>query len=321
MSQKDVELAGKIARLISHFPEEWQEYQDWLRDIISSQSVLEKHHPTWQTTLIFRWRLFYFVIYVAGVIFFNQLLKKLKSFFWERGSWKAGIFSQRYAIVTQPILLDRYRYILQRTATLLAVAELTLGGIAAVTGILLAFYYRPTALGAYESLTMIVNEVAYGTLILSLHNIARNALIVLALIQIVVMFLGRQFLPSWLTGWISGIFLTLTAIGLSWSAIVLTWEQTGFWRFKLELSIVASIPLVGSALRDILSGGGGISSITLQHMYTLHSYVLAIAAILLSIIHLTALIFQEQNWKPEGTRFSFAKLCSESPSHEDSASI
>ncbi|NEP03162.1 MAG: cytochrome bc complex cytochrome b subunit [Symploca sp. SIO2E9] len=210
------------------------------------------------------------------------------------------------------MLHNRYRYILQQTATLLAVAELSLCGIAALTGILLAFYYQPTALGAHESLTTIAHEVANGTLILSLHHVAGNGLIVLALIQIVVMFFGREFVIPWLTAWISGIFLTLTAIGLSWTAIVLHWEQTSFWRFKLELSMVASIPLLGSVLRDILSGGGGINSITLQHMYTLHSYVLAIAAIFLSITHLSALICQEQNWKSEDKRLSLVKLLRES---------
>lgn len=306
MSEKDLELAGRIGRWASHFPEEWREYQDWLRDILASQSVLQQHHRAWQAVLIFRWRLLYFVVYVAGVILLNQL---------------KSLFSVREVMVTQPILLNRYRYILQRTATLLAVAELTLCAIAALTGIMLAFYYQPTALGANKSLTMIVHQVANGTIILSLHNIAGNGLIVLALIQIVVMFLGREFWLSWFTGWLSGICLTLTAIGLSWTAIVLTWEQIGFWRFKLELSIVASIPLVGSLLRDILSGGSGISSITLQHMYTLHSYFLAIAAILFSIIHLTALIFQEQNWKSQDSRFSLAKLCGESAPSDDSASV
>ena len=309
--EKDIELAGTIGRLARHFPEEWQEYQDWLRDIISSQSVLLKRYPAWQAVLIFRWRLFYFVAYVAGVILFNQLLTRLKSFF----------FSERDGIITQSILLARCRYILQQTATLLAVAELTLCGVAVLTGILLAFYYQPTALGAHESLTMIANEVANGTLILSLHNVAGNGLIVLGLVQIVVMFLGREFLLSWFTAWISGIFLTLTAISLSWTAIVLNWEQTGFWRFKIELSIVASIPLVGSVLRDVLSGGSGISSITLQHMYTLHSYVLAIAAIFLSITHLTALLFQEQNWKPVETRLSLAKLLCKSAPNGDSPSV
>ena len=321
MSSQDLELAGRIGEFVSHFSAEWSEYQDWLRDIISSQSVLRERYPAWQAVVIFRWRLLYFVAYVGTVIFVNRLLKKLKSFLLEKDSLNLTILSEKVATVTQFIRLARYRYILQRTATLLAVVELTLCGIAALTGILLAFYYQPTAQGAYKSLTMIVNEVTNGSLILSLHNLAGNSLIVLALVQIVVMFLGRRFLLSWLTAWISGICLTLTAIGLSWTAIVLNWSQTNFWRFKIELSIVASIPLVGSNLRDILSGGNGISSITLQHMYALHSYILAVLAIILSITHLAALICQEQNEKPEDKRLKLMQPCSQSSSHKKASSV
>lgn len=314
MNSQDLEIAGKISKLVSHFPAEWSEYQDWLRDIIASRSVLQKLYPAWQTMVIFRWRLLYFVAYVGTVMVVNRLLKKLQNLF------NFIIPSTAVATIIQFMRLVQYRYILQRTATLLAVAELTLCAIAAFTGILLAFYYQPTALGAYKSLSMIVNEVTNGSLILSLHNLAGHSLIVLALIQIVVMFLGRQFLLSWLTAWISSICLALTAIGLSWTAIILNWEQTSFWRFKIELGIVASIPLVGSNLRDLLSGGDGINSITLQHMYALHSYILVIVAIFFSITHLTALICQEQNWKPEDKRFRLIQLYSEYISKEDASS-
>ncbi len=264
--------------------------------------------------MIFRWRLLYFVAYVGTIMVVNRLLKKLQNLF------NFIIPSTAVTTIIQFMKLVQYRYILQRTATFLAVAELTLCAIAAFTGILLAFYYQPTALGAYKSLSMIVNEVTNGSLILSLHNLAGHSLIVLALVQIVVMFLGRQFLLSWLTAWISSICLALTAIGLSWTAIILNWEQTSFWRFKIELGIVASIPLVGSSLRDLLSGGDGINSITLQHMYALHSYILVIVAIFFSITHLTALICQEQNWKPEAKRFRLIQLYSEYISKEDASS-
>jgi len=63
-----------------------------------------------------------------------------------------------------------------------------------------------------------------GLLIHSIHDHAGNLLIAIALIQIVVMFLGRQFRTSWLTAWISGILLALTAIGLSWTAMILDWS-------------------------------------------------------------------------------------------------
>ena len=322
MSSKDLEIAGRIGELVSHYSEEWSEYQDWLRDIISSLSVLRANHPAWLAILIFRWRLLYFVVYVGKVIVMNQLVNKLKSFSLKRNFELFTIILGKVATEFYFARLNQYHYILQRTATILAVAELTLCGIATFTGILLAFYYQPTALGAYKSLTMIVNKVSNGSLILSLHNLAGNILIVLALVQIVVMFLGRQqFLLSWLTAWISGISLTLTAIGLSWTAIVLNWEQISFWRFKIELSIVASIPLLGSNLRNILSGGNGINSITLQHMYALHSYILMIAAIFLSVTHLTALIYQEQNWKSANNQFRLAQLCSKSVAQEDSSSV
>ncbi|NER84219.1 MAG: cytochrome bc complex cytochrome b subunit [Leptolyngbya sp. SIO1D8] len=300
MTDKDLEFAGKVGKIASHFPAAWQNYQDWLREIVASRSALLERYPVRQAVWIFRWRLLYFVVYVAGVILMSHLLEGLRSG-WRVGSLlKARLASAKAQITTRFPLLTQYRYILQRTATLLAVAELTLCGLAAFTGILLAFYYQPAAMGAYESLTTIMHEIASGGLILSLHEIAGNGLIALALVQIVVMFLGRQFWPTWLVGWFSGLFLTLTAIGLSWTAIVLNWDQTGFWRFKVELSIVASIPGLGPMLRDVLSGGGGINSITLQHMYTLHSYVLAIAAIVLSIVHLSALVWQEQESKKAG---------------------
>jgi len=117
------------------------------------------------------------------------------------------------------------------------------------------FYYEPVAGGAYQALKWIDTEVTNGLLIHSIHDHAGNLLIAIALIQIVVMFLGRQFRTSWLTAWISGILLTLTAIGLSWTAMIRL-ERGGYWRFRIELSTIEAIPLIGSTLRDILTGGG-----------------------------------------------------------------
>ncbi|MDY6938507.1 MAG: cytochrome b N-terminal domain-containing protein [Cyanobacteriota bacterium] len=303
--RKDIELAGKIGQFASRFPEEWQEYQDWLRDIIHARSIFKVRDRAWRVRLIFYWRLFYFVAYFTRVLLFNRLQKKVS----HASSCPGNIFSKIERIMTQSIWSDRSRYILQRTATLLAVAELTLCGIAAITGIMLAFYYQPTAMGAYTSLSAIIREIPNGAIVLALHDIAGNGLIILALIQIAVMFFGREFLFSWFAGWMSGILLALAAIGLSWTAIVLTWEQTSFWRFKIELSIIESIPWVGSFLREVLAGGSGISTITIQHMYALHSYILAIGAILLSIVHLVSLVFQEQHWKPSESRLSLEPFC------------
>jgi cytochrome b6 len=186
-----------------------------------------------------------------------------------------------------------YRFVFQRVTTILAVVALSLVLLAGITGVLLAFYYEPTAGGANRSLEFIAQAVSGGSMIRSIHDIAGNAIIVVALLELVVMFLGRQFRPSWLAAWVSGILLVLVAIGASWTAIILDWDQTGYWRFKLEMRTIEAIPFVGAELREILSGGG-VSSMTVQHMYTLHGYVLSAIAILLSVLHLVALVYQEK---------------------------
>jgi len=159
---------------------------------------------------------------------------------------------------------EKYEFIFRRLATILAVSILTLSLGAAFTGILLAFYYEPSAGGAYESLKNIATEVPNGSLIRDVHDIAGNGVIVVSLIEIVVMFLGRKFTKSWLTGWISVIFFTLNAIALAWTAMILDWSQLGYWRLSIELQTIEAIPFIGSQLRDILTGGGEIDTFIIK---------------------------------------------------------
>ena len=191
----------------------------------------------------------------------------------------------------------RYNFLWRRTTTILAIVILTLAIVAAISGIFIGFYYQPAAGDAYKSLSKIDNAIPYGWVIYSLHNLAGNGIIVVSLFQIIVMFLGRQFQRSWLTAWVSGILLTLSTIGLGWTAMILAWNQLGYWRLKVELGIIESIPALGETVRNILTGGGGINTTTIVHFYDLHSYVLSVVAIALSVIHLVALIIREQRQK------------------------
>ena len=196
-------------------------------------------------------------------------------------------------------MISTYDFRLRRTATILSVAIITLSAIAAITGILISFYYEPAAGGAYQSLKWINTEITNGLLIHTIHDHAGTLLIGVSLIQMVVMFLGRQFRSSWLTAWVSGILLTLTSIGLAWTAIILDWSQEGYWRFRIELSTIEAIPLIGSTLRDILVGGGALNTTTVEHLYTIHSYLLSAGAILLAIVHLWSILKQEKEMKGE----------------------
>jgi cytochrome b6 len=188
-----------------------------------------------------------------------------------------------------------YGLLLRRLATVLAIAIFTLCLLAATTGVAIAFYYTPGTTTAHSSIEYINNQVTNGWLVRSLHNIAGNGLIALSLVQIVIMFLGRRMLASWIGSWVSGIFLTLTAIGLGWTAMNLDWTQLGYWRFKIELSTIEIIPLIGQFLRRFLLGGEGIGTITLEHLFTIHSYLLSAVALVLSLFHLISVFINSQS--------------------------
>jgi len=185
-----------------------------------------------------------------------------------------------------------YALVLRRLATLLAVGTLTLCLVAAGTGILLSLYYEPAAGRAYRSLQQIATEIPNGWLILGLHNGAGKALVALSLIQIVVMFLGRRYAANWLMGWLSGLLLTLNAMALSWTAMILDWSELGYWRLRIELGIIEGIPGVGPSLRNLITGGGGIDTLTVERLYTVHSYLLPASALLLGVIHLGSTVLQ-----------------------------
>jgi len=185
-----------------------------------------------------------------------------------------------------------YALVLRRLSTLLAVGTLTLCLVAAGTGILLSLYYEPASGRAYRSLQQIATEIPNGWLILGMHNGAGQALIVLSLIQIVVMFIGRRYAANWLMGWISSLLLTLNAMALSWTAMILDWSELGYWRLRIELGIIEGIPGVGPTLRNLITGGGGIDTLTVERLYTVHSFLLSASALLLGVIHLASTVLQ-----------------------------
>jgi cytochrome b6 len=197
--------------------------------------------------------------------------------------------------------VTKFDFMMRRISTILSVVIVSLCLLAAFTGVLLSFYYQPTAGGAYNSLRVITEQVQYGWLFRKAHDLAGNLIIGIGLIQLVVMFLGRQFHKSWLAVWISGIFLILSAIGLGWTAMILDWGQTGYWRFNVELGTIGSIPFIGAQLKDILTGGSGVNSTTVEHLYTIHSYILTVVVMTLSVAHLASTLWQEKELKSQIT--------------------
>jgi quinol-cytochrome oxidoreductase complex cytochrome b subunit len=153
------------------------------------------------------------------------------------------------------------------------------------TGILLLFYYRPSADEAYESVQFLMAEVKFGWLIRSIHSWGANLMIFTVFIHLFsVLFLKAYRAPRELT-WVTGMGLLGVALGLGFTGYLLPWNELAFFATRVGTEIPSVIPVVGPFIREVLRGGPDISGATLTRFYALHISVLPGACFLLVALH------------------------------------
>jgi cytochrome b6 len=168
-----------------------------------------------------------------------------------------------------------------------------LGGIAlflfvlqVATGVLLLFYYRPSADGAYESVQYIMAEVKFGWLIRSIHAWGANLMILVLFVHLFSTLLLRAYrAPRELT-WMTGVGLFAVALGLGFTGYLLPWNELSFFATRVGTQIPGSFPVVGGFIREVLRGGDDVTGATLTRFFALHVSVLPATAFLLLGLHL-----------------------------------
>jgi cytochrome b6 len=158
--------------------------------------------------------------------------------------------------------------------------------IQVATGILLLFYYRPSADEAYESVRFLMGEVRFGWLIRSIHAWAANLMIFTAFIHLFsVLFLKAYRRPRELT-WVSGVFLLGIAMAFGFTGYLLPWNELSYFATRVGTEITAAVPVMGDFALKLLRGGEDVSGATLTRFYAFHVAVLPALTTLLLGFHL-----------------------------------
>jgi cytochrome b6 len=153
------------------------------------------------------------------------------------------------------------------------------------TGILLLFYYRPSAEHAYESVQFLMAEVKFGWLVRSIHAWGANVMVFMAFVHMFsVMMLKAYRAPRELT-WISGALLLMLALGLGFTGYLLPWNELAFFATRVGTEIPGALPGVGHFIRTLLRGGEDLSGATLTRFYALHISVLPGLTIMVVAFH------------------------------------
>ncbi len=160
------------------------------------------------------------------------------------------------------------------------------------TGILLLFYYRPSAEEAFESVQFLMAEVEFGWLVRSIHSWAANLLIFTLFLHLFSVLLLKAYRPPREITWFSGVALMAIALVFGFTGYLLPWNELAYFATRVGTEITGAIPIVGEFLLRVARGGDDVTGATLTRFYAFHVAVLPALTTGLLGIHL--LLVQKQ---------------------------
>jgi menaquinol-cytochrome c reductase cytochrome b subunit len=179
-------------------------------------------------------------------------------------------------------------------AQTLGSATLTAFIVQALTGVILAMYYEPSARidpitgkpVAYSSIEFITNDVTLGWLVRGMHRWGASVFVILLFLHMGRVFLfGAYKYPRELT-WITGVLLLVTGMLMGFTGYLLPWDQTAYWATVVGINLNGTAPFAGPWLAEFLAGGPEIVGEALPKWYALHMLVIPGALIGLIVVHI-----------------------------------
>jgi quinol-cytochrome oxidoreductase complex cytochrome b subunit len=165
-----------------------------------------------------------------------------------------------------------------------------LGGLAlsaflllVVSGVLLAFYYRPDPNGAFASILFIEEHVFLGRFLRDLHRLSSNVFLVLILLHALRVVLTGSFRFR-TYNWCVGLFLMAAGVFAAYTGYALPMDQVGFWASKTGMTLLEAVPL-GSWIGHVILPDGAGGALTLVRFYLLHAIILPLVIVALVSVH------------------------------------
>jgi hypothetical protein len=239
-------------------------------------------------TPLARWSIFG----LAGLVFAFGFYRTT-SVWTTRSHWKpisvraADWIDERYqvkqplaAILSKPVpnFARRWWYCLGGITAFLFVVQ-------AATGIMLAFYYKPTPEQALASIQFIEAEVRFGASIRAIHHWAANGMIVMCTAHMLRVFIVGAYKPPRELNWVNGIILLILVLAFGFTGYLLPWDQRAFWATTVGSEIAGSIPVIGELALIFLRVGWTVSDLTLSRFYALHIMLLPILTLAMMGLH------------------------------------
>jgi len=157
--------------------------------------------------------------------------------------------------------------------------------VQAITGIMLAFYYKPTAAEAYASIQFIETQVRFGSAIRMIHSWSANGMIIMCTAHMLRVFIMGAYKAPRELNWLSGAFLLVLTLVFGFTGYLLPWDQRAYWATTVGTDIAGAVPAVGSLVLVMLRVGWDVSEATLGRFYGLHIIVTPLLTVTFMLAH------------------------------------
>ncbi len=177
-------------------------------------------------------------------------------------------------------------------------AALTAFLVQAITGVILAMYYVPSAATdphtgqpvAWESIDNITNNLFMGWLVRGMHRWGASVFIILMFLHMGRVFLFGAYKYPRELNWIIGVLILVMGMMEGFTGYLLPWDQTAYWASVVGINLNGTAPFLGPWLAQFLRSGQDITGETLTRFYSLHMLLIPGAIMGLIALHLYLVI-------------------------------
>ena len=173
-----------------------------------------------------------------------------------------------------------------------------------ITGLLLMFYYRPTAEWAIQDIKALREHVPIGVM-REMHRWAAHMMVITVWLHMYRVFLTGSYKPPREFNWSVGVIMLVLTLLLSFTGYLLPWDQLAIWAITVGSNMARATPFLGHegpgaqllALGDVklihaaddarfaLLGGTFVGEGALLRFYVLHCVGLPLGIAVLMAVH------------------------------------
>jgi quinol-cytochrome oxidoreductase complex cytochrome b subunit len=173
-----------------------------------------------------------------------------------------------------------------------------------VTGLLLMFYYRPTAEYAFSDILDLRSQVPLG-IMREIHRWGAHAMVIAVWLHMMRVFMTGSYKPPREFNWNIGVLLLVLTLLLSFTGYLLPWDQLAMWAVTVGSNMARATPFLGNEgpgaallrvgdislvhagddARFALLAGRFVGAGALLRFYVLHCVGIPLVAAVLMAVH------------------------------------